>query len=91
MVTFEGKRGKRNGVGGVQLIGNVLFIKLGDAYLLTNSLHALYKYLTPTKKKKKNTGFGIRQNWTEIFIVALTSCVFSDKSRSALFIYKTRC
>lgn len=71
----------------LQLIGNVLFIKPGNEYLLDESFYILYKHFT--KKKKKNIGFGMRQNWTAISVSALISCVSSGEPRSLTsFIYK---
>ena len=70
----------------LQLIGNVLFIKPGNEYLLDESFYILYKHFT---KKKKNIDFGMRQNWTAISVSALISCVSSGEPRSLTsFIYK---
>ena len=70
----------------LQLIGNVLFIKPGNEYLLDESFYILYKHFT---KKKKNIGVGMRQNWTAISVSALISCVSSGEPRSLTsFIYK---
>lgn len=37
---------------GLQLIGNVLFIKPGDGYLLYESFYILYKHFTKKRKKE---------------------------------------
>lgn len=36
----------------LQLIGNVLFIKPGDGYLLDESFYILYKHFTKKRKKE---------------------------------------
>lgn len=56
---------------------------MGICYVI---LYTFYINISP-KKEEKNTGFGIRQNWTEILAPALTSYVFSGKSIKPPFVH----
>ena len=60
---------------------------MGICYM---NLFTFYTNISP-KKEKKNTGFGMRQNWTAISASELINCVSSGESQSlTLFIYKKR-
>ena len=51
---------------------------MGICYM---NLFTFYTNISP-KKEKKNTGFGMRQNWTAISVSELINCVSSGESQS---------
>lgn len=57
----------------LQLIGNVLFIKPGDGYLLDESFYILYKHFTKKRKKEYRL-------WNETELDCSLQCIQTYKA-----------